>query len=128
MTAVQYILLALLGWQVFWSGCQGLTVTNTVAIAALAVMVYTNAVPFTHWTSISGDVKRESGTNYVHEWMDSCGTNTFLEEVTPVITYRTNRTVLHSGRELFQMTNAPVRWTPSGAPPLPPTPGQHTKE
>lgn len=101
--------------------------TNLLAALALAAVTYTNSVAFTNWVSFQGDFKRENGTNYVRQWADQIGTNTFRDEVIPVITYKTNRTAIGSSRSLFSSTNAPTQWTPSGLPPLPPTPGVPTK-
>lgn len=101
--------------------------TNLLAALALAAVTYTNSVAFTNWINFHGDVKRENNTNYVHRWADQIGTNVFREEVIPMIVYKTNRTAIGSSRVLFSATNAPTEWTPSGLPPLPPTPGVPTK-
>jgi hypothetical protein len=81
--------------------------TNTYI--ALITLITTN------WVNFAGDMKRESGTNYIRQRLVIL-TNTYVEEVTLC----TNRTLYRSDRG----TNGPTRWLPIG----PPVPGQMGKE
>lgn len=77
-------------------------------------------VILTNWANVpTGDFKREDGTNYSKQWIQSIETNVVREEVIPVITYRTNRTVLVSSRATFQFTNSVKAWNPVPFPELP---------
>jgi hypothetical protein len=101
--------------------------TNLLAALALASFVYTNSARTTNWVN-TGDMERRNGTNYIEQYMSEINTTEFQIRVTPVVTYITNRVALKISREVFSLTNTPViKMTPSGPPPLPPTPGVPTK-
>lgn len=100
--------------------------TNLLTGLFLASFVYTNTVKTTNWVN-TGDLERRRGTNYVEQWLSEISSIDYREEVAAVITYKTNRVPIQINRQVFSQTNSVTRMTPSGTPPLPPTPGVPTK-
>jgi hypothetical protein len=95
--------------------------TNLVQTISLAALVYTNSSTLTNWISLNAWRHAEDGTNYVSHRMYSITERVDRFEVVPVVTYRTNTTLLKLTRVVLQGTNAPVIEIPSGfgQPPLP---------
>jgi hypothetical protein len=85
----------------------------------LAVLILTNSVVVTNWTAIPRYSVFDNGTNYHKAWISEIRTDTVQEEAVPVIVWHTNRMVLKTTRELFQMTNSTVKLIPVLVPPLP---------
>lgn len=96
-------------------------------ILALTAAIYIVTQINTNWVSVPSRRMSLDGTNYVSQWMHSVETNTVREEVTPIVIYHTNRTVIGHSSKLLDPAKAPTRWMQTGPPPLPPTPGQQTK-
>ena len=85
---------------------EGATMTNLFFLS----------VVLTNWISVSGDFKRESGTNYVKQ-VQLIQTNTYVVEV-----------VLCTNRTLYKQsssTNGPTRWVVQPMVNLPPPPALH---
>lgn len=102
--------------------------TNLWASLGLAMLVYTNSVRTTNWVN-TGDSERKHGTNYVEQWMSEIIVTDSRVVVVPVVTvtYQTNPAAIKISREVFSRSNSVPQMNPSGAPPLPPTPGVPTK-
>ncbi len=101
-----------------WSGCAPLMGSNL-----LAILVFTNSVTLTNWINTTAWRHDEDGTNYQKQRLYSITQTVERQEVVPILTYRTNTTVLKLSREVVQATNAPVQWVPVGGPGQPPLPG-----